>query len=392
MNTMILTVLTTFIFLMRFTYAGQGSGNGGGAWACIYKKQIVWVKLIDIWEAQNKYRQNSNPQNYFSINLGDKRNSNILLQNALNKLSNQVSKELAQQVRIEIDTFKAKRLPVSKDAQLSYIEDATLSHQPNKESCLGEIKLVQIVRYVDNGTIEYDQRLLSFLSNIEIAALDFHEGYYAVRRDSPYFDTTSDKTREATAVAFSNQSFHEADSAIFENSKTPSAVFKDKRINSVEFYCIYVERTKEKLVIKVKYNDYSEIEAKEGIYWNTKVAKQLEDASKPKLKTCEERKEELTIMNPKEVEVLTNRNIEKINDYKRNQTRIRSKIDETYRCLYHSKSTQILVKTVLFNDGSSKASEIGTYPNDDFNLWRTSCSQKKSELEKLWALAQAKMK
>lgn len=178
--------------------AGEGAGNGGGAWVCQNDDQlktIRWAKLVDLYEAEKEFQlplKSFGNHNFHEI---------IDIQKvrlfSLNKNLYEVLTSYFEDVESNLREI---------DADLELIDDSLYRVRPPVRDCLdGEVKYIQVANYTHYGSVlinKYQFNNEKF-SEIDKAALMFHEAIYAYLRDR-YGDSDSVRAREIVGYLFSN--------------------------------------------------------------------------------------------------------------------------------------------------------------------------------------------
>lgn len=179
--------------------AGEGAGNGGGAWVCQNDDQlktIRWVKLVDLYEAEKEFKLGIK---YYHDNYGYK--DIVEVQKSwLNFVDHNFYEELTPYFE------EVERNIRMVDADLEVIDDSLYRVRPPVRDCLdGEVKYIQVANYTHYGSVLINKYLFNNekFSEIDKAALMFHEAIYAYLRDR-YGDSDSVRAREIVGYVFSN--------------------------------------------------------------------------------------------------------------------------------------------------------------------------------------------
>ncbi|MBJ00754.1 MAG: hypothetical protein CME67_05930 [Halobacteriovoraceae bacterium] len=178
--------------------AGEGAGNGGGAWVCQNNDQlktIRWAKLVDLYEAEKEFKLGIK---YYHDNYGYQ--DIVEVQKSwLNFVDHTFYEELTPYFE------EVERNIRMVDADLEVIDDSLYRVRPPARDCLGgEVKYVQVANYTHYGSVLINEHLFKneMFSASDKAALIFHETIYAYLRDK-YGDEDSVRAREIVGYIFS---------------------------------------------------------------------------------------------------------------------------------------------------------------------------------------------
>lgn len=199
-------ILTSFLTVSvqgPYALAGAKEGGGGGAWVCRDSYgQLVWAKLVDLFEAQEE----------FGLTLGSYQGS---YESAVDEVRNRLSASTfgslysIPQYMDRLNYLKASPQITYTHNTIPVIGDALYFLIPPASECTqGSVQYEQVVNYRSDTDIEVQADLFSSLPEIDKAALVVHEAVYALRRDSQK-DTNSVVSRRIVGLAFSTMTVKE---------------------------------------------------------------------------------------------------------------------------------------------------------------------------------------
>jgi uncharacterized protein (TIGR02147 family) len=193
-------------------FAGDRTGNGGGAWVCREQSGAIrWAKLVDLFESQSEFGLTLPKLQGFYTDIVSQ------MQTRLNQANPSLASELSFDFT-QIDDLKNNppSIHLVQDT-LEVINDSLYRLKPNVSECAGGMlvtdpnggeKMIpyeQVVNYKNDGSILVQSDLFSQLSETDKAALVFHETIYKYRREVRG-DTDSVVTREIVGLIFSTLS------------------------------------------------------------------------------------------------------------------------------------------------------------------------------------------
>ena len=182
--------------------AGDGAGNGGGAWICQNGDQTTrWIRLVDLYEAEHG--------SSVSIRRFEGKDYGEILSIVSGQSAYFFNGDVHQTVLSNLEKIEERREDIQVD--LSSINDlypTDVNHRsipfPPEECPMGSISYVQLANFTENGTILINHRFFNDpeLSEVDKAALMFHEAVYEFLRTKG--ETDSYNTRRIVGFAFSD--------------------------------------------------------------------------------------------------------------------------------------------------------------------------------------------
>jgi len=194
--TILLLVIMSVISLPVWAMGGTEGHGGGGILCTDGSGKIFSATLLDLWEVD---KDDKSP---LFIPRSEEPKA-LQLERALTKLS-QFDPTTAKAMRAVLADLEKpeKRVPIPNDKRLVPPTDTQLQYLKKEKNC----SLVGIASFDDkNDILSVDQEFIDAMSQTDQAALDFHEAYYKVQRQSPAHVTSSIYTRRMTAAIFAGR-------------------------------------------------------------------------------------------------------------------------------------------------------------------------------------------
>ena len=182
--------------------AGDGAGNGGGAWVCQNgDRSTRWIRLVDLYEAEHTW--SLSVRKFEGMDYGE------ILTTVSEQSAYFFNGDVHRTVMFNLENIEERREDITGD--LSSINDLYPTVEtrraipfPPEECPMGSISYVQLANFTENGTILINQRFFNdpALSEVDKAALMFHEAVYEFLRTKG--ETDSYNTRRIVGYAFSD--------------------------------------------------------------------------------------------------------------------------------------------------------------------------------------------
>jgi hypothetical protein len=193
-----LLTLTAIFAAPKFADAGPRVGNGGAGWVCQDRstKAYRWIRLVDLFEAENEFGLKINPHAGSYREILDQKMATILRE----------VPSLQKKLTTDAQRLISSITMVPDGSTLTRIDDGRIRVPPSPRSCQnGYLYYGQLANFTDDGRLlingAYFQH--SVFSETDRSALLLHEILYKSLRDTSG-DTNSTRARQLVGLLFSD--------------------------------------------------------------------------------------------------------------------------------------------------------------------------------------------